>query len=157
MAFHDDLLKQATHLAQKEKRNPTQASLRRAVSAAYYALFHLLISESVANWSQPDLRGALSRAFDHQLMKAASNRLVQSSFAGEDPSVVRNLKLVAGVFVMLQASRHTADYDMTTTWTRIDTEKQVNSAQQAFAAWKSIRTERIAQAYLVSLIVKKRD
>ena len=43
MAFADDLLKQAFLLLNKEPRTPTQASLRRSVSTAYYALFHLLI------------------------------------------------------------------------------------------------------------------
>lgn len=39
MSLHADLLKQARHLATKERRRPSQASLRRAISAAYYALF----------------------------------------------------------------------------------------------------------------------
>ena len=47
MPFPDDLLEQAYDLAQKELISPKQASLRRAVSTAYYALFHLLIDEAV--------------------------------------------------------------------------------------------------------------
>jgi uncharacterized protein (UPF0332 family) len=47
MAYHDDLLQQALQPVHKEPRNPKQASLRRGVSTAYYALFHLLISEAV--------------------------------------------------------------------------------------------------------------
>ena len=45
--LHDDLLAQARHLATRERRRPKQASLRRAVSAAYYALFHYLIDDVV--------------------------------------------------------------------------------------------------------------
>lgn len=45
MSLHTDLLKQATILATREPRRPFQASLRRAASAAYYALFHLLVEE----------------------------------------------------------------------------------------------------------------
>ena len=37
MAFADDLLEQAYHLVRKDGQNPKQASLRRAVSTAYYA------------------------------------------------------------------------------------------------------------------------
>ena len=44
MTFAEELLKQAFLLLNKESKNPTQASLRRSVSTAYYALFHLLIS-----------------------------------------------------------------------------------------------------------------
>jgi len=46
MAFAQDLLEQSSHLANREPRRPRQASLRRAVSTAYYALFHLLIQEA---------------------------------------------------------------------------------------------------------------
>ncbi len=46
MSLHDDLLEQAKHLANREPRRPKQASLRRAISAAYYALFHLLVDEA---------------------------------------------------------------------------------------------------------------
>ena len=44
MTVHDDLLAQALHLASKEPRRPRQASLRRSVSASYYAVYHLLVA-----------------------------------------------------------------------------------------------------------------
>src|SRR5258708_11232974 len=114
MSLHHELLQQAVMLAHKEPRNPKQASLRRAVSTAYYALFHLLISESVANWSRHDLRTSLGRAFDHAPMKGASNRVLNTDtfpFVGQDPVVVTRLRTVATTFVQLQDKRHTADYD----------------------------------------------
>jgi hypothetical protein len=134
--------------------------LRRDVSTAYYSLFHLLISEAVANWNRVDLRAALGRAFDHNVMKAASNRIQdtrQFPFTGEDPRLVATLKVVAKTFAQLQEKRHIADYDNTTFWTRTEVLTQVKSAEQAFATWRTIRNEHIAQAYLVSLVVKKRD
>lgn len=160
MAYHDDLLRQAHQLVHREPRNPRQASLRRAVSTAYYALFHLLISEAVANWTRASLRAALGRAFDHGVMKAASNRIQdtrQFPFTGEDPRVVAALRDVAKAFAQLQEKRHTADYDNTTFWTRTEALAQVKSAAQVFKTWKSIRNEQIAQEYLVSLVVKRRD
>ena len=45
MAYPDELLELARELANLHPGHPHQASLRRAVSTAYYALFHLLISE----------------------------------------------------------------------------------------------------------------
>ena len=50
MAYADDLLELAKHLANLEPVNPRQACMRRAVSTAYYALFHLLISP--LNWAE---------------------------------------------------------------------------------------------------------
>jgi hypothetical protein len=111
MAYHDDLLRQALQLVHKEPRNPKQASLRRAVLTAYYALFHLLISEAVANWRRKNLRASLGRAFDHGTMKAASNRIQdtgQFPFVGEDRQVVAALRAVAKTLVQLREKRHTA-------------------------------------------------
>ena len=51
MSFPDDLLEQAYHLANREPESPKQASLRRAISTAYYALFHMLVDEAVGKWT----------------------------------------------------------------------------------------------------------
>src|SRR5271170_5069238 len=59
MAFADDLLNDAHHLATKGGKNPRQSSLRRAVSTAYYAVFHLLIADFVLNWKARDQRARL--------------------------------------------------------------------------------------------------
>jgi uncharacterized protein (UPF0332 family) len=52
MAFADDLLDIAQHLAGLPAEISKQASLRRAVSTAYYSLFHLLISDAAATWAR---------------------------------------------------------------------------------------------------------
>src|SRR5712692_10552870 len=67
----DDLLEQAYHLALREKNKPRQASLRRAVSTGYYALFHLLVAEIVGNWGGKN-RSSLARGCEHRRMKEAS-------------------------------------------------------------------------------------
>jgi len=69
MPFADDLLEQAYDLAHKEPRNAKQASRRRAVSTAYYALFHLLIDEAVSKWAVERQRSILARTFEHDKMK----------------------------------------------------------------------------------------
>jgi hypothetical protein len=48
MSLPADLLAQARRLISQDPRRPRQASLRRAISTAYYALVHLLISEASA-------------------------------------------------------------------------------------------------------------
>src|SRR5271154_1505744 len=74
MGLHDDLLDQAEQLATREPKRPKQASLRRAVSTSYYALFHLLISEATLNWRQSSQRAALGRYFQHGSMAKASDK-----------------------------------------------------------------------------------
>ena len=64
------LLEQAWHLSKREPKRPKQASLRRAISTAYYALFHLLISEAVLNWRRAEDRVELARMFEHAHMRS---------------------------------------------------------------------------------------
>jgi hypothetical protein len=69
-----DLLQQADHLATYQGVNATQADLRRAVSTAYYALFHLLVEDGGQRWqggSAPAVTG-LERGLDHGPMKNSS-------------------------------------------------------------------------------------
>jgi uncharacterized protein (UPF0332 family) len=155
MAFADDLLEQAYHLARREKKKPKQASLRRAVSTAYYALFHLLISEAVANWRRNDQRASLARAFEHGKMKAASQKAAGSASSGGNPEVVKDLRMVANAFVQLQQYRHTADYDNSQKWSRTQAFSQIKLATAAFKKWHGIRAEKIAQDYLLSLLVNR--
>lgn len=156
MAYHDDLL---AHALEFVHRFPTtQLTLRRAVSAAYYAVFHFLISEATANWGNASLRTALGRAYDHSTMKTASNRILDKEkfpFVGEDATVVKNLRFVAQTFSLLQDARHFADYNLTQDLDAAEALAQVKSAESIFSTWPSIRGQQIAQAYRVSLLVKR--
>jgi len=153
MAFAQDLLKQAFHLPNKESKNPTQASLRRSVSTAYYALFHLLIQEASANWSRADTRDYLARAFEHRTMKQACTWAENATYdPAISPQVVAKLRSVARAFRELQLQRHLADYSNATRWDRLKASAKVNQANTAFNDWKSIRNEFVAQKYLVSLL-----
>ena len=158
MAYHDELLQLASDLI--DKNGPSQADLRRAVSTAYYALFHLLVSETSLNWNRESSRNALGRMFDHGLMKRVSDRMAdikRMPFEREDPIAVSGLRLVAKAFVHLQDQRHIADYDNGTIWTRWDAIDEVARARSAFNVWSDIRYSDIAQEYLVSLLIRPRD
>ena len=49
MTRHSErLLSQALHLARRDRFRPEQVNLRRAVSSAYYALFHALVGAACA-------------------------------------------------------------------------------------------------------------
>jgi hypothetical protein len=133
-------------------------TLRRSVSAAYYAVFHYLIAEATSNWNNIPMRTALGRAFDHGVMKTASNRILNVRdfpYMGEDPAVVANLRFVARTFSQLQEDRHFADYNLTKDLDPVEALTQVKSAEKIFKIWPLIRGEQIAQAYLVSLLVKR--
>lgn len=130
--MYRDLLQQAVRLATLDPTRPRQANLRRAVSAAYYALFHLLVDEATrvqigAQHNQAAFRHVLGRAFAHGVMKEACK-----SFGGGSlkkgvakglpvgfvvPIAIRDL---ATTFVNLQDRRHAADYDLTERFKRSD-------------------------------------
>lgn len=73
MSFPEDMLEIAEELANRDPNRPKQASLRRAISTAYYALFHLLVQDSasrlVPGADNDPLRNLVSRAFNHGSMK----------------------------------------------------------------------------------------
>jgi hypothetical protein len=142
MAFADDLLEQARHLARREKK--------------YYALFHLLIEETVANWKRSEQRHRLARAFEHHKMKKASEKATKSaSFPGANPLAVADLQAVAIAFIQLQQHRHSADYDNSVSWSRTQALAQIDLAGEAFRSWRGVRNEKIAHEYLLWFLVDR--
>src|SRR5271157_5380665 len=76
MSLHADLLEQAKRLAQLDPRRPKQANLRRAISSAYYALFHLLAWEASAVYAvEPGMAARINRTLNHAEMKKASSMI----------------------------------------------------------------------------------
>ena len=133
MPFPEDLLQQAYDLANKEPTDPKQASLRRAVSAAYYALFHLLVDEAVSKWAIERQRSILARTFEHGKMKGICDEVLKSVTGGS--SLPPELHTVAENFIQLQQHRHTADYDNSKQWSRTDVLNVLTLATDAFNAW----------------------
>ena len=153
MSFPDDLLEQAYHLTHKEPTDPKQASLRRAVSTAYYALFHLLIDETVSKWAVERQRSILARTIDHGKMKGICDEVLKRFKSGRnDPA---ELNTVAHNFIQLQQHRHTAEYDNSKQWSRTDILNVLALATDAFEAWRAIRTQDAAQDYLLQLFLPK--
>jgi len=163
MSLHADLLSQARNLVQREPRRPRQASLRRAVSSAYYALFHLLIHEASRILVTGDsMRQLMSRAFIH----AEMNKTSKSFAGGTLPQrfnivtggvvVPNRLRDVAQAFVDLQQARHEADYNLARSFTRAEAQAFVDHVEQAFDDWRDVRNDDFARLYLVCLLLWER-
>jgi uncharacterized protein (UPF0332 family) len=164
MAYHDELIRHAGFLSQLNlpdhpnlPDDPKQADLRRAVSAAYYALFHLLTTEAAQNWKHQNQRNRFARIFDHGRMKTCSLKVSARPFPTDAASIGKatDLKLVADSFVTLQQARHTADYDNSKIWSRTQVYEMVYQAKVAMFAWMVIRESEIAQDYLFDLLGTK--
>jgi hypothetical protein len=148
MGYHHDLIEHAIDLWQLNAPDePRQADLRRAVSAAYYSLFHLLTTEAALNWKHERQRHQFARMFDHGRMRNASESRKTLPCA---------LGLVADSFVKLQQARHAADYDNSRVWSRAEVWEMIAVAQDAMVAWSQIRDQEIAGDYLLDLLVSRR-
>ena len=160
MGYPHELLELAQEMANLHSDYAHQASLRRAVSTAYYALFHLLISEATANWQRPELRTILGRVFDHGPMKQAADKKVAelNNYFKEKPpegpelTTVYHLHNVAYTFGQAQYYRTEADYNTGREWQLTDVQLHIDRIVDVFKSWSGIREEPSAQAYLVSML-----
>ncbi|MCB2261745.1 MAG: hypothetical protein LGR52_02210 [Candidatus Thiosymbion ectosymbiont of Robbea hypermnestra] len=169
MSLSQDLLAQARLLATKEPTRPKDASLRRAVSTAYYALFHLLTDEAsrflISGSERDPLRNLLTRGFTHSEMGRVA-KAFSSGYGGLAPYIQHilpattefpaQLRAVAAAFHELQKARHIADYDVSHRLTRDMALVLVRSAESAFADWEKIRTHEAARIFLVALLMNEK-
>ena len=169
MGLPQDLIAQAESLARREPKRPKQASLRRAVSSAYYGVFHFLIDEACrlilsGKADHRPLREQLARGFDHSRMKSASNAFANTdrqnpwvALFGAPPVLPPAIRQVARTFVQLQEERHEADYDLAKTFTRSEVLTTITRARTAMASWKTVKGSPEADAYLLAMIVRSRS
>jgi len=144
---------------------PNQANLRRAVSTAYYGLFHLLIRAAVLKWSDPLHQARIGRMFEHERMKkvsAATIKIAGAEIDAQDSNSVEvicrtELTKVAQAFIILQQARHDADYKLERTLDPAEAMAQVDRANSAFVSWGAASDSEVAREYLFSLLFKERE
>ena len=153
MSYPRDLLDAAIELYRVDPQ--TQATLRRSVSTAYYALFHLIIETACANWP-PSQRIRVARQFEHKRMKEVSADVVRK---GRPPvsAVQTGLIAVTNTFVQLQENRHAADYDLGVVLMPDEVALDILLVEDAFRTWGDIKDDPIVQDYLFSLLFKDRS
>jgi len=169
MSLPHDLLEQANHLANREKKRPKQASLRRSISTSYYALFHLLTQDATGIIG-PNMkhvaREGMARWFNHGEMKRVCNFFSAATAPTNKDApkhlsamltapVSADLRSVASAFIRLQEARHDADYNLTETWTRLTAQQHVNIAREAFESWARLKKSHEANVFAIALISLK--
>jgi uncharacterized protein (UPF0332 family) len=151
---YDDLIQLAERIAGLDSGRPKQAHLRRALSTAYYAIFHFLIDEACrsqigAQHAQRGFRHVLGRGYTHGVMKQAC-----ASFAGgtlkasvskglpRDAAglyvVPREIQRIAAIYVELQEKRHLADYDLTERFKRSEVLALIDETRARVANFQSL-------------------
>lgn len=164
MDLPNKLLALANELAILKSPGFEDASHRRSVSTCYYALFHLLVADTAANWQHPETKASFGRLLDHGKMKAACEKKVQEvnkllktkpadSASLED---TKSLQFVAEAFIELHRQRTNADYDVSSEWSRTKVLLIVELANRAFRRWQMVNGTPEAQRFLFSLLAKDR-
>ncbi len=158
LSLHHDLIEQAVHLAVREPKKPRQASLRRAVSTAYYSLFHLLRDDATRKFfpnAPANLRAKAGRAISHGEAKNVCEMFAKLSGIKDltTSPIEADLADVASKFNELQEARHKADYDLTETFDRVQVLGHVQRARDAMAAWARVRNSPNATVFLAALFL----
>lgn len=146
MGLGDELLEDAHHLADKGVADQRKSYMRRAISTAYYAVFHLFVEDFVEHWEFPDRRARLGRMFNHGPMRNAA-------FTPKDKRnptpLEQELIDVIAAFEQLQRDRQRADYDSGWKLVETDVRNSVTLAEEVFTRWRKIRDEDIARHHLL--------
>jgi hypothetical protein len=141
------LLAVARLLLSAEPATPnSDAHLRRAVSTAYYALFHKVLRSGAERFMGPGAQqtpgyGLLYRSYNHGRMKSIYETLnvpvlsktLQQQLGRSAVSEAR--RDFAGLFAALQAQRHVADYDPSAVFEFADSKDLVETAEVAISAF----------------------
>ncbi|MBX9642638.1 MAG: hypothetical protein K2W91_00880 [Novosphingobium sp.] len=160
---HSHLLQQADHLLQPNGKTHLvrQVDRRRAISAAYYAVFHFVLSsfadEFVGARYRTDSRYALAyRSVDHNklasLCKGISSQRGLEKFgtyfpkAGFGPNILE----FASLLPELKELRNSADYDPSHWVTLASAKSAVKSASSAIKRFESASAAR-RKAFLTLL------
>ena len=142
---------------------PAEVDLRRAASAAYYALFHTLAAagaQIIAPANDP-LQNQVTRAFSHTAMRKVCDAYVRSPGQPFPPSAAhlnpsqpnKQLVNVAAAFTQLQEARHTADYDLSFTVLYTDAVRLVQTGESALADFAAIQALPETQVFLTALLL----
>ncbi len=141
MSSHN-LIQAAKDLVERaDADDPHNSHYRRAVSTAYYALFHclaessanLLAGEDPANRSRRAWRQAY-RALNHGAVK---NRGSRREFKTEFPQETQDF---AEVFVEIRDRRNRADYDPTEPFSKLDAQHSIDEAEEAINDFMNIES-----------------
>lgn len=132
----DHLMDQARHLARRSSKKPRQADLRRAVSAAYYAVFHALcrtcadMTVGVGHLRSHPTWAHVYRSVQHGEAKTRCSNVAPLAKLLEPAPLDRGIRRFAGAFANLQEQRHRADYGPHASFTRSEVLTLVASADE---------------------------
>lgn len=142
---------------------PSDAQLRRAVSTAYYAVFHKVLRSAADRFIGPGRDrsagyGVLYRGFNHGRIRSVCESLNSPNLSKTVQeqlgrgAVSQDMREFAGHFTVLQYKRHRADYDPSAVFGLIDSEALVDAAETAIATFDIITPDEKADVLALMLV-----
>jgi hypothetical protein len=144
-----------------------EADLRRGISSAYYALFHLLIQETMTSVViDPSFRPKVARALQHGAMRSVCDKynpakpdsagqfIAQEGHGFPQQVIPAELRLVASTFIALYAAREKADYDDAVTVQHTEALALVQQAEAAFQAWLTAQSHASGTTFLQEFLCR---
>lgn len=150
----DHLIEQAERLILPPAAGPPrQVDVRRAISAAYYAVFHYILTaaadEFVGKTKRATKRYALVyRSIDHRALKDLCGEVKKQTLIAKyqryapPRGLGPNIQAFASALLELQEKRHAADYDPSNRVKTSDAQLAIATARSAirrFAAASAVR------------------
>jgi hypothetical protein len=147
----EHLFEQADLLINSRPGRPRQVDIRRAMSAAYYGLFHAVMTAAadqvIGAAHRTDSRyGLVYRGIDHGALRVLCNGIKQTLPAKYKPYLPSsgfgpNITAFATAVIELQEKRHTADYNPMVQMKRSDAVLSVQTARAALRQFQGASAE----------------
>jgi hypothetical protein len=163
----DDLINQAAKLIRPPPKGPPlQVDLRRAISAAYYSVFHTTLIAAAdtlvgrARRVSPHY-ALVYRSIDHRTFKTFCELARRSQLPlkyqpyGPQAGFHADIQGFASAAAALQDSRHEADYDPQRRFRTSDAALALGTARAALAHWAAAPAEQ-RTAFLMLLLFPPR-
>ena len=148
-----ELMGTARRLTEPGASQPTQADLRRAVSTAYYALFHSLAragADLLTGTSRGPAWHRVYRALDHgKARDACRQQAARRTFPKE-------IRVFANAFDSLQEARHRADYALDSWFSKRDVLAIIHTAEDAIGKFEQA-AGRHRRSFAVHVLFKRRQ
>ena len=156
-ALHEQLLEHADYVVTSVAQPKSQADLRRAISAAYYSVFHLICADAATLFSGsiPNRRNApaydlkayahVYRSLDHKHLRRVCEIIRAKSLERSIREMLPNgrfppeLDRFAAITIELYEARLRADYDPIVRVEAVDARAKVGSAREAFSLYRAVQ------------------
>ena len=170
MTHAADLIRHArtliTEVSAQPASVPDDVIARRALSSAYYGLFHRLTTAGATPFAPGGdaLRFQAARAFSHAAMRKVCDAYVRSPERPFPPSLEQlnpskpdpRLTRVASTFALLQEGRYSADYDLSAAIQTAYAARLVSLAETALADFDAIQSLSETTTFLAALLLADR-